>query len=561
MAHGRGLQLRVRGAAHSVSYAIYPDPVEKLPNRVSWQTPPKGENVSVMLDRYCGWRVRDEAHKLVEADAGIHLGPNPSDPTGTATLEASFLWQLWDRKRWTLSNVGGITHQTVSGFTATGSSGGSLMYSSNDNLWGFRVIDGTGDVHELTREDADPDLFYSTSPSMGLLGVISTIIFKCEDAYNITGQEATTTIEECPVDLFGEGGPDRPALEQFLRDAEYSRFVWYPQRGAERVLVWQAQRIAPQPGFRPTRYQEVGAHPERSQVPTSLLLTVLGNLHSLPHAREQVKRTFTRVESLLELLPALERLGELGKLLAKFLSHGAEYGADAAIELLRPFGGLIERELPTIYPKLLDMFVPLDSDKPGLGKGEPQAFRDYAWQGLPMDNAIDDEMMPTGFTEMWVPLGRTQDLMQLLRKYFTEPEDVHEAYRRTGLYAWEAYAAKPTRLWMNASYSNDEDQWKEGVFRVDAYWFEANPGDPSDTFYLRLWELLRDNGMPFRLHWGKYQPKTTPKDPEWVEFFKTQYPRWDDFLRLRAERDPKDIFLTDYWRERFGLWHDPPPGG
>ena len=45
----------------------------------------------------------------------------------------------------------------------------------------------------------------------------------------------------------------------------------------------------------------------------------------------------------------------------------------------------------------------------------------------------------------------------------------------------------------------------------------------------------------------------------WVDFFRAQYPRWDDFLRLRAERDPNNIFLTDYWRDRFGLWSEPHP--
>ena len=52
-----------------------------------------------MLDRYRGWHVKDEARKLVEAEAGIHLGADPSDPTGTATLETSLLSQLATQKR------------------------------------------------------------------------------------------------------------------------------------------------------------------------------------------------------------------------------------------------------------------------------------------------------------------------------------------------------------------------------------------------------------------------------------------------------------------------------
>jgi len=116
---------RARGAVHSVSHVIYADPLGKMPNQVGWQTPPPhGDGVQIMLDRYRGLRVKDESRKLVEAEAGIHLGEDPTDPTRTATLETSLLGRLATEKGWTLSNMGGITHQTVSGFTATGSSGG-----------------------------------------------------------------------------------------------------------------------------------------------------------------------------------------------------------------------------------------------------------------------------------------------------------------------------------------------------------------------------------------------------------------------------------------------------
>ena len=123
-----------------------------------------------------------------------------------------------------------------------------------------------------------------------------------------------------------------------------------------------------------------------------------------------------------------------------------------------------------------------------------------------MDSEVDDTLLPTGFTEIWLPLPRTQQAMQLLRTFFTEPASAQESYARTGLYGWELYAAQPTDFWMSASHTNGEDEWKDGVFRIDPYWFGANPGDPTRSFYPPLWELLRDNGVPFRLHWGKYQP-------------------------------------------------------
>jgi D-arabinono-1,4-lactone oxidase len=177
---------------------------------------------------------------------------------------------------------------------------------------------------------------------------------------------------------------------------------------------------------------------------------------------------------------------------------------------------------------------------------------------MPMDNGASDVLVPAEFTEMWIPLARAQETMQLLKGYFTGPKQADEAFARTGTFAWELYSAEPTDFWMSASYTTGEDEWKDGVFRVDPFWFANNAGDPVE-FYNQFWDLLRDAGIPFRLHWAKFQPRYAEGDRAWVDYFRSQYPRWDDFLRLRERRDPNNIFLTAYWRERFGLWDAPAP--
>lgn len=556
-AYREGRQLRVRGAAHSPCDAIYTDPAGTRPNRVDVQMPPSGPNLNLMLDRYRGWRVRDEARKLVEAEAGIHLGADPSDPTGTATLETSLLWQLATEKGWSLQDTGGITHQTISGFTATGSSGGSLKYSANRNLWGFRIVDGRGEVHEVSRDDPDPDLFYAMCPNLGLLGVVSTITFECVETFNIEGREATTTVETCPVDLFGDGDAQHPSLQAFLRDTDFSRLEWWPQRGADRVLTWQAKRVEAEPGFEPKPYTQFGDDPETQQHLFGILFTIIGNLDDLSRAKAKLEDDFDQLKKVLELLGSKD-LGSVGELLGKALAAAIEFGVDAAITVLEPAAPLIRRELPGFFPKLVDLFITLDADKDGAEKGKPQAFQDWAWRGLPMDNQAGDLLMPTEFTEAWVPLSQTQQAMQLLRGYFAEPEDDEAALRRTGTYAWELYAVMPERFWMNAAHSDGEDEWRDGALRIDPYWFAENAEDPAD-FYAGFWSLLREAGIPFRLHWGKFQPRCPSGDRTWVDFFRAQYPRWDDFLGLRAERDPNNIFLTEYWRERFGLWDEPAP--
>jgi hypothetical protein len=42
------------------------------------------------------------------------------------------------------------------------------------------------------------------------------------------------------------------AVERDGAGGEYARVEWWPQRGAERVLVWQCQQMRPQLGFVPT---------------------------------------------------------------------------------------------------------------------------------------------------------------------------------------------------------------------------------------------------------------------------------------------------------------------
>ncbi|HEX8694153.1 MAG TPA: D-arabinono-1,4-lactone oxidase [Longimicrobium sp.] len=557
-----GLEVRARGAAHSVACAIYADPCPLSENHVEQQSPPPGPNLNLMLDRYIGMEVYDRERRLVIADAGIHLGKDPSDPTHTSTWENSLLWRLWKELGWTLSDTGGISHQTVSGFTATGSSGGSLTYSANQNLFGFRVIDGTGQVTQVTREDTDPDkqaLYNSLAPGMGLIGIVSKVILQCEPTYNITGQEAVATVAEAPVDLFGGGGDGRPSLEAFLRDAEYARLTWWPQRNpsGERVQVWQAQRIRPQLAFIPRRYEEFTNRPELGESFIFVFYTFLGNLQDLKAVKQVLHDGW---DSLTRVLRMVLQTEGVPPLVAKGIEEILNAAFDVAFPILNLLGPQIAKHIPQIFPAVLDAFVPLDSGKPGMEKGTPQVFDDWAWQGLPMDNQAADNQVPTEFTEIWVPLGRTQQTMRLLDAYFREPADALESYARTGTYGWEVYSAMPTPFWMAASHTDGADEWKDGAFRVDIYWWGENPGNPAETFYPQFWKLLRDAGVPFRLHWGKFQPVIPEGDPEgWVEFFRSQYPKWDAFLELRRRRDPNNIFLTDYWRERFGLWDAPRP--
>ncbi|WNG22843.1 hypothetical protein F0U62_01485 [Cystobacter fuscus] len=555
-AYAEGKQLRVRGSAHSVAAAIYADPLVTGDGAADPASAPASDAIHVLLNNYRGLRVVDAGQRLVEVEAGVNLGVDPEDPSRTSTLENSLLFNLW-RLGWTLSDLGGITHQTVSGFFSTGSSGGSLSWSVYDDIQSLRMIDGRGEVYEVDR-DRTPEDFQATVTSMGLLGIISKVVLRCVPTFNITGQEAITRVEDASVDLFGEGSVERPSLARFLERTEYARLEWFPQRKGERLAVWQAQRIEPEPGFRPVRYQEFSGHPELSQVFVCLFFTLLGNLDDLRAARSKLEPIFEQVDE--ELIQRLACLGRVGQPLVEALTLALEGALDAAIEVLTLAAPLLRKELPNLMGMALDTFMPLDSRKKGQDKGEPQCFRDWSWRGLPMDNQVIGALLPTTFTELWIPLSYTQRAMKLLKDYFDEPASAREALRRTGTYAIELYGAPPNPAWMSMSYSDGKDVWRDGVLRIDFYWFQRNAGDPAEVFYPQFWKLFRDNGIPFRLHWGKGQPVGSQEAlADWAAFFRGQYARWDDFLERRRKLDPNNIFLTRYWRQRFDLSHLPAP--
>ncbi len=67
----------------------------------------------------------------------------------------------------------------------------------------------------------------------------------------------------------------------------------------------------------------------------------------------------------------------------------------------------------------------------------------------------------------------------------------------------------------NRSHPSCSLHGKDGVLRVDAYWFVNNVGNPSEVFFPQFWNRLREADIPVRLHWGKRQPMN---GQDWVAF-------------------------------------------
>jgi FAD/FMN-containing dehydrogenase len=486
------LKVRVRGSAHSIKEAIYTNG-DKTDN-----------GINIMLDKMNRISI-DMDTMQVTVQAGCHLGKDPFDPTGRSDLQNSLLYTL-DRAGLAIPDLGGIIHQTVGGFLSTGSAGGSLSYSFGDQLIALRIIDGNGELHSVTRERGD-DLFFAAGVSMGLLGIITEATFQCIPKFNIIGEETTTTIDDCSIDLFGTGTGDRPDLESFFRSTEYARLMWWPQKKVERMVVWKARQMKTDEQTPPGTGQSAGE--TKKFIPKPYLEFPLFYGTELPAEAAGglfytiVGNWYLGIKKLNPSLPLRTALTLIGWL---YPTH--------------------------ILPHVIKAFVPLDPEKQPAG---PQKFWDIWWQGLPMDNRVSDKLIPTEFTEIWIPVSRAHEVMTALRDHYASA-----GYSATGSYSCEIYAAKRSDFWLSPSY-------KEDVIRVDIFWFGYNAGSPVENYYPQFWKLLmEENTFPCRFHWGKYIPYAP-------EYLRKQYPKLDSFLSIRNRLDPNRVFLSHYWQRYLGI--------
>jgi len=446
LAKMRSVKLRVRGAGHSTRDAIL--------------TSDPDSDISIALDRMAGVAF-DHAARQVTVQAGCTL---------------TTLFRQLDARGWALPSTAGITHQTVSGFLATGSSGGSVLHSIGAQVVGLRLVDGRGIVHEM-RKDADPDnAFFAAGVSLGLLGVITAVTFQCVERFDIVGFETTSSYAECEIDLFGDGTGARPGLEEFFRTREHSRLMWFPQPGVERITVWQARRRTSADGPYVCQPYHVFPLIAGSMRPAHVFLNVL--LRTLDVINPPAPKT---------------RWGHV----------------------LR---ALVERS----YPLLASGFLSTGTHH----------FQDTWLDGLPMDNQVDNDLVPTEFTEMWFPLDKTREVMRELEAYYREG-----GYRHTGSFSCEIYSSPRSEFWLSPAFQQD-------VVKINLFWFARNRGNPITDFFPGLWQRLEPHG--YRMHWGKLLSGNVP-------YLRRQYPRWDDFMTLRARMDPGQLFVSEYWRTQLEI--------
>ncbi|MGC4083051.1 MAG: D-arabinono-1,4-lactone oxidase [Vicinamibacterales bacterium] len=281
--------------------------------------------------------------------------------------------------------------------------------------------------------------------------------FATEPAFDVSGTETVLPDRGGAVDLFAEG---ETGLAAVLERNDYARVLWWPQRRVQRIVVWIANRTATEAGE--TR-------------PYDPMPRVFGSLQPVQVVAGATLWCFVHWRRVRRLV---------GQRIAQSMERVA-----------RPIEAVIYRA-----------FVDGDPMR-------PQCFRG-AWHDiLPQDQQMDERWMPTTFTEMFVPIERTADVLCNVGAPLRIGSDA------AGRFAIELDASPPSSSWMHPSYGR-------ASLRVNVFWLMHAPDIPRERFMARLWHALE----PFapRLHWGKL----SPHEPSTM--VAGRYPRFEAFLAIRG---------------------------
>eukprot|EP00111_Clytia_hemisphaerica_P007729 TCONS_00022453-protein len=443
-----------------------------------------------------GTKQNVDPHIFVKVGGGCSLGINPDDiVTGKdkSSISTSFNYQI-DSWGYALPDLGGITQQTVGGFMLTGSAGGSITYAFSEAIEMIEFVDGTGTVQHAKR---GTDLWKAVGVSMGLFGVVTNITFKVSKRFLVQGIEKNEKFADSTIGPQGKPVKDPTKqtykLQKSIEEKEYYRALWFPQ--VDRVQTWECSRV--------------------------------------PH-----KEFFANINSYVNELATKPDEAMLGLRLIDFLLNLEKNTI--------PFKDLeliLDCVLDIIVRYIFKIFVPLGDE------GESH-YCDLWWKALPTDDKVPvDTTMKMVFTEVWMPIDQSDEVMRRLTKMLGG----QDGWKKASNTPIEFYGAKKSDFWLSMSNQGN-------MVRVDPFWYANNIDDAQHknrtAYFANFWNALMDiKGICF--HWGKFLPEVgetygrTKYDSKKImeAFNKSNLIKWNV---LRSKHDPQDVFLTEYWKAQLG---------
>jgi L-gulonolactone oxidase len=181
------------------------------------------DGIQLRLDRLAGVVRADRETGLVTALGGTRLH---------ALNET--LWQLG----LSMTNLGDIDVQTISGAISTGTHGTGAKYGGiATQVRALELVIADGTVLSCSAEE-NPEVFAAARVGLGALGVIATVTLQCEPAFALAAAEGPAGLDEVLAEL-----------DDNIVGNDHFEFYWFPH--TRRVLTKRNNRVLPGTELRP----------------------------------------------------------------------------------------------------------------------------------------------------------------------------------------------------------------------------------------------------------------------------------------------------------------------
>lgn len=141
---------------------------------------------------------------------------------------------IWDLNEWLLKNgkslgypIMGFRGVTIAGAMGTSSHGSSTKHNAviSNQVQSITLVDGLGNVQELTKKTTPSDTWKAATASLGMLGIITQVRLKVQKAINLD----TRVTFHSEKELFKKGGVFAP-----VKGCDWGVMNWFP--GAKKFM-------------------------------------------------------------------------------------------------------------------------------------------------------------------------------------------------------------------------------------------------------------------------------------------------------------------------------------
>jgi FAD-linked oxidoreductase len=149
-----------------------------------------------------------------------HLDRDAGTVTVAAGTQLKTLNELLSAAGLSLTNMGDIMEQTVSGAVSTGTHGtGRTSASLAAQVTGLQLVCADGSSLRCSEQE-NPEVFAAARLGLGALGVISELTFAVEPEFLLTAREEPMSFEQVLGDF-----------ERLVAENEHFEFYWFPHTG------------------------------------------------------------------------------------------------------------------------------------------------------------------------------------------------------------------------------------------------------------------------------------------------------------------------------------------